>query len=341
MQTIVLEQSGEFRLTQTEFPPQPGPGEALVRVLRVGICGTDLHAFRGRQPFFDYPRILGHELAVEVVAVGEGVAEAGITIGDICAVEPYLNCGECSPCRRGKTNCCERLQVLGVHIDGGMRERIIVPADKLHVANDVAPDHLAIVEMLCIGAHAVRRAQLNPGDPVLVVGAGPIGLGVMLFAREAGANVLGMEISPARVAFAREQLGIDGWVDASGDAVAQLRAMLAGDLPLVIFDATGNVNSMHHSLDLIAGGGKIVFVGLVQDDITFYDPEFHRREMTLMSSRNATSEDFVHVIATLASGVVDLDPWITHHATPASIIEDFPGWLQPESGVVKAMLDMG
>lgn len=339
MKTIVLEQPGEFLFTQTEEPGAPGPGEALVRVLRVGICGTDLHAFRGRQPFFDYPRILGHELAVEVIGLGEHAEDTGLAVGDVCAVEPYLNCGTCSPCRRGKTNCCESLKVYGVHIDGGMREQIIVPADKLHKADGVPADHLAIVEMLCIGAHAVRRAELLPGDPVLVVGAGPIGLGVMLFAREAGARVLGMELSAGRIEFASQQLGVEDWIEPGEQAEAQLRAVLDGDLPLAVFDATGNVNSMHAVFKLPANGGKLIYVGLVQGDITFYDPEFHRREMTMMSSRNATSEDFAHVIHTIASDDVDLDPWITHRATPETIIERFPGWLEPENGVVKAMLE--
>ncbi len=339
MKTIVLEKPGEFLFTQTEEPGSPGPDEALVRVLRVGICGTDLHAFRGRQPFFDYPRILGHELAVEVIGLGEPAEDADLTVGDICAVEPYLNCGTCSPCRRGKTNCCESLKVYGVHIDGGMREQIIVPVDKLHKADGVPADHLAMVEMLCIGAHAVRRAGLQPGDPVLVVGAGPIGLGVMLFAREAGAQVLGMELSPSRIEFAGRELGIEQWIGSGEEAEAQLRSTLSGDLPLVVFDATGNVNSMHAAFKLPASGGKLVYVGLVQDDISFYDPEFHRREMTMMSSRNATPEDFAHVISTIAQENVNLDPWITHRATPETIIERFPGWLEPENGVVKAMLE--
>jgi threonine dehydrogenase-like Zn-dependent dehydrogenase len=218
-----------------------------------------------------------------------------------------------------------------------MREQIIVPADKLHTANEAPPEQLAIVEMLCIGAHAVRRAELNEGEPVLVVGAGPIGLGVMLFAKQAGARVIGMELSAGRIAFAREQLGLEDWIEVDGDAAAQLRDLLSGDLPLAIFDATGNANSMHGSLDLIASGGKIIFVGLVQGDITFNDPEFHRREMTLMSSRNATATDFAHVIDTLKSGV-DVSPWITHEATPEMLIETFPSWLDPANGVVKAML---
>ena len=174
MQTIVLETPGSFTQVDRPDAPGPGPGEALVSVRRIGICGTDLHAFRGRQPFFQYPRVLGHELGVEVLAVGEGVE--AICPGDRCAIEPYLNCGKCIACRHGKTNCCASLQVLGVHTDGGMCERLIVPASKLHKSLTLTLDQLALVETLGIGAHAVDRAALMAGEVVLVIGAGPIGL---------------------------------------------------------------------------------------------------------------------------------------------------------------------
>jgi 2-desacetyl-2-hydroxyethyl bacteriochlorophyllide A dehydrogenase len=337
MKTIVLDTPGAFRLTDTQ-PDAPAAGEALVRVHRVGICGTDLHAYRGRQPFFSYPRILGHELGVEIVAFGPDTAPPGLAVGDICAVEPYLNCGQCGACRRGKTNCCEKLHVLGVHSDGGMREFITVPVGKLHKAAGVPVEHLAMVEMLCIGAHAVRRAQLTPSDAALVIGAGPIGLGVMQFARLAGIPVIGAEISPNRIEFAQRHLGVDGWVDPRADGPAQARALLGGELPTVVFDATGNAQSMNQSFDFVANGGKLVFVGLVQDRVSFYDPEFHRREMTLLSSRNATSVDFATVIAAMAAGELNLDPWITHRASPEEMIATFEHWLDPSAGVVKAML---
>lgn len=337
MKTIVLQEPGTLQLTTTVPPAAPGPGEALVAVRRVGICGTDLHAYRGRQPFFNYPRILGHELGVEVLALGSGTDESAVAVGDVCAVEPYLNCGTCVACRAGKTNCCVRLQVLGVHIDGGMREQIVVPVHKLHKANQVPVDQLAMVEMLCIGAHAVRRAALTPGEEVLVVGAGPIGLGVMLFAQLAGARVRGLEVSPQRIDFARTNLDIDHWLDPGADIVAQLHEGDNG--PTTVFDATGNANSMHAAFTYPVHGGKLVFVGLVQDDITFADPYFHSHELTLLSSRNATAEDFRTVIEAIGSGRAQVGTWITHHADPAELVSVFPGWLDPAAGVVKAMLD--
>ena len=339
MKTIILDEPNQLRFAETEPPQQPGPGKTLVRVRRVGICGTDLHAFRGEQPFFSYPRILGHELGVEVVALGATEQPAHVAVGDRCSVNPYLNCGQCSACRRGKPNCCLNLKVLGVHTDGGMRELISVPIAKLHPSRTLPLEHLALIEMLCIGAHAVRRAQPEPGEQVLVVGAGPIGLSVMASALAAGADVIGMEVSEKRRAFCQEQLGVTRWVDGRSDPLPQLNTLLSGDMPTIVFDATGNARSMMQAFNYVAHGGKLVFVGLFQGDVTFHDPDFHRRELTLLSSRNATDEDFARVIAMLESGTINLDPWITHRAPPEEICATFPGWLEPERGVVKAMLE--
>ena len=337
MKTVILEKPGSLNLTESAPPAGPGPGEALVRVRRVGICGTDLHAFRGRQPYFSYPRILGHELGVEILSLDPDT-ESILQPGDHCAVEPYLNCGACSACRRGRINCCAHLQVLGVHMDGGMRERITVPIEKLHRSETLPLEHLALVETLCIGAHAVDRANLEPAQSTLVIGAGPIGLTAVAFARLAGAEVAVMEIDENRMRFMQENLGVEHLIDGRGDAEAQLRAVFGGDLPLTVFDATGNARSMMNALGLIEQGGSVVFISLVQDDISFPDPEFHRRETTLLSSRNATSADFARVVRTLETDAINLAPWLTHSAPPETLIDEFPGWLQPDNQVVKAML---
>jgi 2-desacetyl-2-hydroxyethyl bacteriochlorophyllide A dehydrogenase len=339
VKTIILEQPGLLRLADGAAPDAPEAGMALVRVRRVGICGTDLHAFRGDQPFFHYPRILGHELSVEVLALGPSARPPAVVVGDRCAVNPYLHCGHCSACRRGKTNCCERMQVMGVHIDGGMQEFLSVPIAHLHESGALSLDQLALVEMLCIGAHAVGRAQLAVGEDVLVIGAGPIGLGVMRFAQLAGANVVGMEVSAARQAFGRRQLRVAHWIDGRADPIPQIREAMGGSLPTVVFDATGNATSMEQAFNYVEHGGKLVFVGLHQGDVTFHDSDFHRRELTLLGSRNATAADFAAVIATLAAGKIDLAPWITVRVTPEELPEALPGWLNPAHDFVKAMLD--
>ncbi len=335
MRTVVLEQPGQFAVVDRPAPPPPGPAEALVRVHRVGVCGTDLHAFKGRQPFFSYPRVVGHELGVEVVAVGPGIS--GLAPGDRCAVEPYLHCGRCVACRRGKPNCCTSLQVLGVHVDGGMRELLSVPAGKLHRSERLTVDQLALIEMLTIGAHAVRRGALEPGENVLIIGAGPIGLSAAQFAQLVGARVCVAEISPWRREFCRQQLGLERILDGGGDIVSRLEAAFGGDLPTSVFDATGNANSMMQAVQYVANGGKLIYVSLVQGEITFRDSELHRREVTLIRSRNALAADFTWALQMVEDGRIDLDPWITHRASADKVVEEFPGWLDPERGVVKAV----
>lgn len=337
MRTIILQEPGRFQLAETPPPSSPGQGEALVRIHRVGVCGSDIHAFKGNQPFFTYPRVVGHELGVEILAVGPN--DEGLAAGDRCAVEPYLSCGRCIACRRGKTNCCVSLQVLGVHIDGGMRERMTVPTAKLHRSRTLSLDQLALVEMLTIGAHAVRRAELEPGENVLVIGAGPIGLATMQFAHLVGARVNVLEISEWRREFCRRHLGVVRCLDGNGDTGKLLEGMLAGDLPTTVFDATGSPKSMMQAVQYVANGGKLVYVSLVQADLSFRDPELHRRELTLIRSRNAVAADFAWVMQMLEDGRVDLAPWITHRAPAEKMVGEFPGWLDPDRGIVKAVVE--
>lgn len=340
MNSVLLVAPGRLQNVELPAAAQPGAGEALVRVHRVGVCGTDLHAFRGRQPFFTYPRILGHELGVDVLSHGPGVS--GLAVGDRCAVEPYLNCGRCIACRRGKPNCCRDLKVLGVHVDGGLREAFIVPGAKLHVSRTLSFDQLALVETLGIGAHAVERASLTAGETVAVLGTGPIGLAVIQFALAAGARVLAVDLNARRLAFCRDRLGLpaDATIDTQvfPDVAARLAELTDGDLPTAVFDATGNPASMAASFNYPAHGGRLVFVGLFTGDITFNDPNFHRRELTLLASRNARPEDFRRIISLVESGRVDTTPWITHRAAIRDVPNEFATWIDPDAGVLKAMI---
>jgi 2-desacetyl-2-hydroxyethyl bacteriochlorophyllide A dehydrogenase len=338
LKTIVLNQPGLFDVVNATLPPHPTTNEVHVRVRCVGICGTDLHAFTGTQPFFTYPRILGHELALEVVEIGSTDLEHSLKPGDKACLRPYLNCGTCGACLRGFSNCCMNMRVLGVHEDGGMREMLNVPIDKLHVSTKLAEEELALVEMLSIGCHAVRRARITPGEVVLVIGVGPIGLGVAQFAHLAGARVIVMDVNHSRLTFAARQPGISEIVNGKQDVLEQLKAIIPNDLPTVVFDATGNAQSMNKSFEYVAHGGRLVFVGLFQGNVTFSDPEFHRRELTLLASRNATAQDFDHVISALESGQVSVKHWITHQASPEQIVKAFPSWLDPANGVIKAIL---
>lgn len=338
MKTIVLTQPGQFELIETAPPTEAGPDEAIVRVRRVGICGTDISAYKGTHAFLKYPRILGHELGVEIAAVGPN--EQGLAVGDRCAVLAYLSCGHCLPCRRGKTNCCVELAYFGVHVDGGLREFIRVPLKNLYKSAQIPLDQLALVEMLTIGAHAVSRAQLEAGEAVLVIGAGPIGLSVLEFARQAGARVMVLEVNQQRLAFCRQHLPVDHCLDGTADVLNQLQIILHGDLPTAIFDATGNVTSMHQALNYASHGGRVIYVGIVREQICFNDVDFHHRELTIMSSRNSTGEDYARTISLLETGQLDISKWITHRASLEDMIAAFPHWVEPESGVVKAVVEV-
>ncbi len=341
MKTITLQKPGRLLLGDTPWPTAPGPGEALVRVHTVGVCGTDTHAFAGKQPFFTYPRVLGHELGVEVLEIAPGEAgspHAHVKPGDRCSVEPYINCQRCIACRRGRGNCCVHMQVLGVHIDGGMREAFTLPARKLHPANALTYEQIALVETLAIGAHAVERAQLEEGETVLVIGAGPIGLSVIQFAA-ARARVIVMDVADTRLAFCRDKLAIRDTLNANDNPLEKLRELTAGDMPTAVFDATGNPASMMNALKYLAHGGRLVYVGLFPGDFTLNDPEFHRRETTLLSSRNALPADFSRIIRAIDEGRLSTDHWITHRATADTLVETFPTWTAPNSGVLKAIIE--
>lgn len=312
-----------------------------MRVLRVGICGTDVGGYLGKMPFFSYPRIPGHELGVEVLAVGEGVSN--VKVGDRCAVECYINCQSCYSCRRGFTNCCENHKTLGVMCDGGLAERIVLPARKLHVASNLSADQCALVETLAIGCHAVDRAQPKEGENVLVIGAGPIGLSALEFVRLSGATPIVMDISEARLSFVRENMGVRHTVLARGDE-SDMKAVSEatnGQFADVVIDATGNNRSMVRALEFAAFAGRIVYVGITQQNLEFpHAPFLHRRELTIMASRNALSRDFSRIIGLIEAGKIDTRPWITHHAAFENLPEVFPEWIKPETGVIKAIVTM-
>ena len=317
--------------------PVPAVGEVLVRVRRAGVCGTDLHIFEGTHPFLAYPRVIGHELAGEVAEVGAGCA---IKPGRQVSAIPYLFCGACAACRRGKTNCCQKIAVLGVHIDGGMADYVCVPERNVIAADGVTLDEAAMVEFLAIGAHAVRRAGPAKGDRVLVVGAGPIGIACMIFAKLSGASVTALDLRADRLDFCRNALGVDRVVAASDQTERDLSDMTDGEFFDVVIDATGSAKAMMAGLAYVAHGGAYVLVSVVRDEITFADPELHKRETTLLASRNATRADFEAVLTALRAGKVPSAALITHRAGLAEAASSFPFWINPATGVIKAMIEI-
>ena len=337
MQAIVLEKPGVFKRIEKAAPESPAPHEVLLKIRRLGVCGTDLHAYNGKQPFFTYPRILGHEIAAEVVKIGEGVTH--LKVGDLCAVVPYRNEIEDQSVRRGKTNCGSGLKVLGVHEDGAMQEYILYPADLVYPANELSLDQIAMIEPLAIGSHAVERADIKPEDIVLIVGAGPIGIGTVAMALLKAAKVLVLDMNENRLTYITTQYPSVSGIKLSENVVDDLKNLLNGDLPTVILDATGNKQSMQNCLEYVAPSGTIVYIGLFIGDIVFYDPLFHRKEITLKSSRNALANDFTKLIRLLKAGLVNIDGYITHRLPFETLDQTFTKLYMPEEQVIKAIIE--
>jgi alcohol dehydrogenase len=340
MKAIILQQPRQMEQVEIDEASPPGPGEALVAVHRVGICGTDLSGYLGKFPFYSYPRIPGHELGVEVLEVGSDVNS--IAVGDRCSVEPYINNPDSFASQQDRSNCCDELQVLGVHTDGGLRSRFVVPARKLHKSSSLEMEQLALVETLSIGCHAIDRCQPKPDENLLIIGAGPIGLSVLEFARLTGARIIMMDMNAERLAFCRDTMGVTDTIQFSGDGseLEQLRELTNGNLPTIVLDATGNPGSMSGALNFVAHTGTLVFVGIITDEIHFPHPLMHAREMTLLASRNSLPGDFSRIIQLIEDGSIDTSPWITHRTPFEQLPSIFESFTRPETGVIKAIVEV-
>lgn len=340
MKAISLVEPRRFEQIEIEEPQAPAAGEALVRVHRVGICGTDISGYLGKMPFFRYPVIPGHELGVEVLEVGAGVTN--VRPGDRCSVEPYLNNPDSFASRHGHGNCCEDLQVLGVHRDGGLREAFALPARKLHKSRTLSMEQLALVETLAIGCHAVDRGGLSEGEQALVIGAGPIGLSIIEFLKLAGAVITVLDLNEQRLRFCRHTMGADHTVTLSPDGshAQQLAQITQGHGFTCVLDATGSNTSMSSALKYVAHTGRLVFLGITTGEIRFLHPLMHRKEATLLASRNALPDDFQRIIRFLEEGHIDTRPWITHRTSFEALIQHFPSYTLPETGVIKAIVEL-
>lgn len=336
MKSVACANPGQLEIREVSRP-QRGDGEVRVKIRRVGICGTDFHIFEGKHPFLAYPRVMGHELAAEVIETGP---DSDYAIGEHVIINPYLSCGKCRACRTGKPNCCTAIAVLGVHRDGGMCEEICLPERNLVRAEGLSLDACATVEFLAIGAHAVRRGGIGPSDRVLVTGAGPIGLGTAIFARLTGAEVSILDLDAARLKEACEIAKGCQPIQAGSEADAEIERITDGDGFDAVFDATGNLASIQSGFARVAHGGRYILVSVVNETVTFSDPEFHKREMSLIGSRNATSEDFRTVIAALKAGQIPLERIITHRTDFDSVCEDLPRWAHDKNGLIKAMITL-
>ncbi len=340
MRAIQIAEPKVMRRIEIAEPSGPAAGQVLVRTHRMGVCGTDVSCYLGKFPFFDFPRIPGHELGVEVLEVGQGVKN--VKAGDRCSVEPYMNCGQCFACRRGAGNCCANLKVIGVMMDGGLCDRFIIRADKLHPSATLTMEQLALVETLAIGCHANDRGAPTDGEHALIIGLGPIGLATLEFARLTAAKISVMDMNEQRLEFVRRNYGIENTIHFKADEseLVLMRELTGGDMYSVVTDATGNKHSMSGALKYVAPTGSLVFVGITTEEVAFRHPVLHRPEATIKASRNALPPDFTRIIGLIENGTINTDPWITHRTSFDDVIAQFESFTKPETGVLKAIIEL-
>lgn len=270
----------------TDVPrPEPRAGEVLLNVRAVGICGSDIHLYRGDHPYRVFPLIYGHEFTAVVAALGDGVSN--VRVGDTVVVEPLLSCGECYPCRIGRPNCCTHLQVIGVHTNGGLAESIVVPARLVYrVPPDLPPEVAALCEPFSIGMNACARGAVSAADRVVILGAGPIGITMLAIAKSRGARVAIVDLLPSRLELA-DHLGADMVVNGSiVDVPTAVQEFTNGDGASVVIEATGSPSAMESTVELAAFAGRIVLVGVTTKSVTFPGLDFTRKELSILGSRN-------------------------------------------------------
>jgi threonine dehydrogenase-like Zn-dependent dehydrogenase len=274
------------------------PGLVRIGVRHIGLCGSDLNTFKGLNPLVQLPRIPGHEIGGVIIAAGEGVA-ARYAPGRRVIVMPYTNCGECTACRKGRPNACRYNRTLGVQQDGGLAEEIVLPAEKLILNESLQARHLALVEPLSVGFHAVARGRVEAGDRVVVLGCGMIGMGVLIAAVARGAEVVAVDLSAEKRALALE-FGAKQTIDANGeDVVARVKAWTNDDGADVAFEAVGLPATFTQAIDLACFGGRVVYVGYSKAPVTYQTQFFNLKELDIMGSRNALMADFLAVVSHL------------------------------------------
>lgn len=317
--------------------PVPLRGDALIRVEAVGLCGTDLGSYRGKNPLVSYPRIIGHEIAGRVVDVADGVSPEWV--GRRVAVSPYKNCGKCAACRLGRPNACRNNETLGVQREGALADYAALPVDRLYSTSRLDAEHLALVEPFSIALHAVRRARVTSEDCVLVIGCGGVGAGAVACAAQTGARVLALDLDSGKLARAREYgacAGIDG---ASTDVAAIVRELSGGEGPSVVIEAVGTPATYRQALELVASCGRITCLGWVSGDVPLEARLIVSKEVEILGSRNATDE-LSEVIGLFESGRVDPTLLVTDRIgleqTPAMLER----WAANPPGVGKVVVSV-
>jgi threonine dehydrogenase-like Zn-dependent dehydrogenase len=335
MKAVSLVATGEARVVETR-EPQKHSGELLLKVEMVGLCGTDLNSFRGRNPLVTYPRIIGHEIAATVV---EG--SSAIPAGTHVTVSPYTSCGQCASCRRGRFNACKDNQTFGVQRDGALTEWITVPEEKVYRSSSLSLKELCLVEPLTVGVHAVSRGRVTADDTVVVFGCGGVGLGAIAGAAFRGARTIAVDLDDAKLETARAAGATDLIHSAREDFRTRLREITEGHGPDVVIEAIGLPETFRGAVEEVAFTGRVVYIGYAKEPIAYETKLFVQKELDIMGSRNALPQDFREVIALLESGRFPVERTISAvvgmNDTPRILAE----WSSHPAEFTKIMVEVG
>jgi 2-desacetyl-2-hydroxyethyl bacteriochlorophyllide A dehydrogenase len=308
-QSIVI--SEPFSVSVVESPmPKPKAGEALLKMLYGGICGSDLGTYRGSFAYVSYPRIPGHEFSAEIVEIGEN--DRGLKPGMVVTANPYFNCGTCYSCRRGILNACVSNQTLGAQRDGAFSRYVCLPVERLYDGKGLPAETLALVEPYCISYHGVSRAQIKAGERVLIIGAGTIGILAMVAAKQFGAKVFVADVAEGKLDYAR-RFGADGTIlNDSADAFAKrVSDATGGDGFDVVVEAVGLPSTFQAGIDACAFGARFVLIGVGKQNLDFNFTLIQKKELHVFGSRNALKKDFLEAIDYFKSGAFDFSQIIS------------------------------
>lgn len=321
MKAVQVPTANELSIIEQERPAIQNVDEALIKIKRVGICGSDMHIYHGSNPMATYPRVVGHEVAGEVIEIGSEVKN--LKVGDHVVVEPINYCGHCFACRKGRPNVCEKLSVFGVHEDGGMREFAVLPEKQLHAVNkDLDWDEIVMAEPYTIGAQAIWRGNVEIGDTVLIQGCGPIGICILKLAKIAGAIVYMTDLNEERLVFAKES-GADVVINAGNESVKdRIFELTNGEGANSVIDAVGLPQTVELSIDLVSPAGSVVVLGFDERPSAISQLPITKKEITIVGSRLQTNQ-FGKVISLLNTGELKSDGMITHKFPLGDVQEAF------------------
>ncbi len=337
MKSIIINNPGEVEIREVAMPV-PGEGEALLKILYGGICGSDLGTYRGTFAYVSYPRTPGHEFSAEIVKIGPN--DKNLKEGMIVTCNPYFNCGSCYSCERGLVNCCTTNQTMGVQREGAFSEYITMPIERIYDGKGLSPKTLALIEPFCISYHGVSRANVKKGENVLVIGAGTIGVLAATAAKALGANVYICDLAEKKLEYAKE-FGVDGIIlnDSSENFEERVNKITNGNGFDVTIEAVGLPSTFQNCIDAAAFGGRVVLIGVGKKNLDFNFTIIQKKELNIFGSRNAQKKDFEELIDLVKGGKIDLDKIITNTYKMEDAAKAFADFEKNAGSMLKVVLE--